>query len=135
MSPITEQDSEQNERIKELETKIKTLEEEVDKYQDKEHQALNQRIRLIEKQVWGAGAVVAAVVTGYGLYQNIQPEPIIYAREDHNHLKTLNQLEPVKMAKENRRYIEQVILPSYGISDNWRNQYHDEWVRKGGFKD
>ena len=40
MSPITEQDSEQNERIKELETKIKTLEEEVDKYQDKEHQAL-----------------------------------------------------------------------------------------------
>ena len=35
MSPITEQDSEQNERIKELETKIKTLEEEVDKYQDK----------------------------------------------------------------------------------------------------
>ena len=90
MSPITEQDSEQNERIKELETKIKTLEEEVDKYQDKEHQALNQRIRLIEKQVWGAGAVVAAVVTGYGLYQNILPEPIVYAREDHNHLKTLN---------------------------------------------
>ena len=67
MSPITEQDSEQNERIKELETKIKTLEEEVDKYQDKEHQALNQRIRLIEKQVWGAGAVIAVLVFGIGI--------------------------------------------------------------------
>ena len=49
--------------------------------------------------------------------------------------KTLNELEPVKMAKENRRYIEQVILPSYGISDGWKNKYHDEWVLKGGFKD
>ena len=37
--------------------------------------------------------------------------------------------------QENRRYIEQVILPSYGINDSWKNKYHDEWVLKGGFKD
>ena len=36
---------------------------------------------------------------------------------------------------ENRRYIEQVIQPSYGISSSWKNQYHDEWVLKGGWKD
>ena len=41
----------------------------------------------------------------------------------------------VPFAKENRRYIEQVIQPSYGISSSWKNQYHDEWVLKGGWKD
>ena len=39
------------------------------------------------------------------------------------------------IAKENRRYIEQVVQPSYGIGKNWKNQYHDEWVLKGGWKD
>ena len=39
------------------------------------------------------------------------------------------------MSKENRRYIEDVVIPSYGIGANWKNQYHDEWVLKGGFKD
>ena len=43
-------------------------------------------------------------------------------------------LEETKHCKENRRYIEQVIQPSYGISSAWKNQYHDEWVLKGGWK-
>ena len=42
--------------------------------------------------------------------------------------------ESLNIARENRRYIEQVIQPSYGISSSWKNQYHNEWVLKGGSK-
>ena len=49
-------------------------------------------------------------------------------------VKSLETLS-LNLAKENRRYIEQVIQPSYGISSSWKNQYHDEWVLKGGWKD
>ena len=44
------------------------------------------------------------------------------------------EAESLNIARENRRYIEQVIQPSYGISKNWNNQYHNEWVLKGGWK-
>ena len=44
------------------------------------------------------------------------------------------EAESLNIARENRRYIEQVIQPSYGISKSWNNQYHDEWVLKGGWK-
>jgi hypothetical protein len=45
------------------------------------------------------------------------------------------ETQSLNIAKENRRYIEQVIQPSYGINKHWKNQYHDEWVLKGGWKD
>ena len=45
------------------------------------------------------------------------------------------ETQSLNIAKENRRYIEQVIQPSYGISNAWKNQNHDEWVLKGGWKD
>ncbi len=45
------------------------------------------------------------------------------------------ETQSLNIAKENRRYIEQVVQPSYGIGKNWKNQYHDEWVLKGGWKD
>tara|TARA_Y200000002_G_C22500625_1_gene586995 strand:+ start:420 stop:662 length:243 start_codon:yes stop_codon:yes gene_type:complete len=44
------------------------------------------------------------------------------------------ETQSLNIAKENRRYIEQVVQPSYGIGKNWKNQYHDEWVLKGGWK-
>ena len=44
------------------------------------------------------------------------------------------ETQSLSIAREKRRYIEQVIQPSYGISSAWRNQYHDEWVKKGGWK-
>ncbi len=44
------------------------------------------------------------------------------------------ETQSLNIARENRRYIEQVVQPSYGISSAWRNQYHDEWVKKGGWK-
>ena len=57
-----------------------------------------------------------------------------WASQVDGRVKSLETLS-LNLAKENRRYIEQVIQPSYGISSSWKNQYHDEWVLKGGWKD
>ena len=58
---------------------------------------------------------------------------IWWASQVDGRLKTL-ETKSLKVAEENRRYIEQVVQPSYGIGKNWKNQYHDEWVLKGGWK-
>ena len=42
--------------------------------------------------------------------------------------------ESLTLARENRRYIQEVIMPSYEISDSWNNPYHNNWVRSGGWK-
>ena len=57
-----------------------------------------------------------------------------WASQVDGRVKSLETLS-LNLAKENRRYIEQVIQPSYGISSSWKNQYHDEGVLKGGWKD
>ena len=59
---------------------------------------------------------------------------IWWASQVDGRVKTL-ETQSLNIAKENRRYIEQVVQPSYGIGKNWKNQYHDEWVLKGGWKD
>jgi|TARA_A100001011_G_scaffold239298_1_gene247279 hypothetical protein len=59
---------------------------------------------------------------------------IWWASQVDGRVKTL-ETQSLNVAKENRRYIEQVVQPSYGIGKNWKNQYHDEWVLKGGWKD
>ena len=38
-------------------------------------------------------------------------------------------------AIENRRYISEVVIPSYEISDNWDNPHYNNWVKAGGWKD
>ncbi len=58
---------------------------------------------------------------------------IWWASQVDGRLKIL-ETKSLKVAEENRRYIEQVVQPSYGIGKNWKNQYHDEWVLKGGWK-
>mgnify|MGYP000200161828 FL=1 len=58
---------------------------------------------------------------------------IWWASQVDGRVKTL-ETQSLNIAKENRRYIEQVVQPSYGIGKNWKNQYHDEWVLKGGWK-
>lgn len=58
---------------------------------------------------------------------------IWWASQVDGRVKTL-ETQSLNLAKENRRYIEQVVQPSYGIGKNWKNQYHDEWVLKGGWK-
>ena len=36
---------------------------------------------------------------------------------------------------ENRRYISEVVIPSYEISDNWDNPHYNNWLTSGGWKD
>ena len=36
---------------------------------------------------------------------------------------------------ENRRYISEVVIPSYEISDNWDNPHYNNWLKAGGWKD
>ena len=47
--------------------------------------------------------------------------------------KRLGDVEMI--AKENRRYIREVIQPSYNISDAWANPHFDAWLKQGGWAD
>ena len=38
-------------------------------------------------------------------------------------------------AIENRRYISEVVIPSYEISDNRDNPHYNNWLKAGGWKD
>mgnify|MGYP001406064479 FL=1 len=49
-------------------------------------------------------------------------------------VKTL-EAESLSIARENRRYIQEVIMPSYEISDSWNNPHHNNWLKSGGWKD
>ncbi len=40
-----------------------------------------------------------------------------------------------EVAIENRRYISEVVIPSYEISDNWDNPHYNNWLKSGGWKD
>ena len=41
----------------------------------------------------------------------------------------------VRLVEENRRYIQEVVIPSYEISDNWNNPHYNNWLKAGGWKD
>ena len=41
----------------------------------------------------------------------------------------------VDLIEENRRYIAEVVIPSYEISDNWDNPHYNNWLKSGGWKD
>ena len=50
-------------------------------------------------------------------------------------LETEDYNEQLLMIKENRRYIKEVVMPSYNISDGWNNPYYEDWLKSGGWKD
>ena len=93
---------EQNERIKSLETKVDDLEEEVAKYKDKEHESLNQRIRKLEKWIWGAGAVVAAAIAGFGIME----------------ITDFGFQTTTKQVKEHRKFLKETVIPAFELT-NW----------------
>jgi len=43
--------------------------------------------------------------------------------------------QSLKIAQENRRYIREVIMPSYNISEGWNNPHYEDWLKAGGWKD
>lgn len=58
---------------------------------------------------------------------------IWWASQVDGRVKTL-ETQSLNIAKENRRYIQEVIMPSYNINPSWNNPYHDDWLKSGGWK-
>ena len=50
----------------------------------KDQEELNDRLRKLEKWVWGAGAVIASLVTVFGIYSNVHTVPT-FAEAEHKH--------------------------------------------------
>ena len=76
--------AEQDSRMAVLETKVQDLEEQLERFKDKDQEELNDRLRKLEKWVWGAGAVIASLVTVFGIYSNVHTVPT-FAEAEHKH--------------------------------------------------
>jgi hypothetical protein len=70
----SETDIEQSSKIAALEKDIEILRGEVARYKDKEHEDLTTRLRSLEKQVWGAGAVIAVLFAGVGIITQMEDD-------------------------------------------------------------
>ena len=58
---------------------------------------------------------------------------IWWASQVDGRVKSL-EAQSLNLALENRRYISEVIIPSYEISDSWHNPHHNNWLKSGGWK-
>tara|TARA_E500000331_G_C16598575_1_gene430601 strand:+ start:141 stop:437 length:297 start_codon:yes stop_codon:yes gene_type:complete len=67
LSAYYDRQSKQETSIATLESKVERMEKDLDEFKNKDKEELNQRLRSIEKQVWGAGAVIAVLVFGIGI--------------------------------------------------------------------
>ena len=76
--------AEQDSRMAVLETKVQDLEEQLERFKDKDQEELNDRLRKLEKWVWGAVAVIASLVTVFGIYSNVHTVPT-FAEAEHKH--------------------------------------------------
>ena len=93
--------AEQDSRMAVLETKVSDLEEQLERFKDKDQEELNNRLRQLEKWVWGAGAVLASLVTVFGIYSNVHTVPT-FAEAEHTHegyITTMDFLKWSNIAK------------------------------------
>ena len=67
LSAYHEKQAAQDSRMAILETKVEDLQKGLEDFNNKDKEELNQRLRSIEKQVWGAGAVLAAILAIVGI--------------------------------------------------------------------
>ena len=67
LSAYHEKQSTQDSEIAVLKSRIDSIEKDLDEFKNKDKEELDQRLRSIEKQVWGAGAVMAVLVFGIGI--------------------------------------------------------------------
>ena len=74
LSAYHEKQAAQDSRMAILETKVEDLQKGLEDFNNKDKEELNQRLRSIEKQVWGAGAVLAAVLAIAGIVTQIEDE-------------------------------------------------------------
>ncbi len=74
LSAYHEKQSAQDSRMAILETKVQDLQKGLEDFNNKDKEELNQRLRSIEKQVWGAGAVLAAILAIVGIITQMDME-------------------------------------------------------------
>ena len=67
LSAYHEKQSKQDSEIAVLKSRIDSVEKDLDEFKNKDKEELDQRLRSIEKQVWGAGAVIAVLFAGVGI--------------------------------------------------------------------
>ena len=84
MDQINQKDANQDQEIALLKHRIEDLE--------KTQEELRERIRKLEKWVWGAGAVITAAITILGLALAVESKEIDYGRNGSPQQEVLLQL-------------------------------------------
>ena len=74
LSAYHEKQSKQDSEIAVLKSRIDSVEKDLDEFKNKDKEELDQRLRSIEKQVWGAGAVIAVLFAGVGIITQMEDD-------------------------------------------------------------
>ena len=69
-----ERQSRQESDIATLRSRVDRIEKDLDEFKNKDKEELDQRLRSIEKQVWGAGAVIAVLFAGVGIVTQMESD-------------------------------------------------------------
>ena len=69
-----ERQSKQESDIATLRSRVDRIDKDLDDFKNKDKEELDQRLRSIEKQVWGAGAVIAVLVFGIGIVTQMESD-------------------------------------------------------------
>ena len=69
-----ERQSKQESDIATLRSRVDRIEKDLDEFNNKDKEELDQRLRSIEKQVWGAGAVIAVLFAGVGIVTQMESD-------------------------------------------------------------
>ena len=74
LSAYHEKQAKQDSEIAVLKSRIDSVEKDLDEFKNKDKEELDQRLRSIEKQVWGAGAVIAVLFAGVGILTQMESD-------------------------------------------------------------
>ena len=69
-----ERQSKQESDIATLRSRVDRIDKDLDEFKNKDKEELDQRLRSIEKQVWGAGAVIAVLFAGVGIITQMESD-------------------------------------------------------------
>ena len=69
-----ERQSRQESDIATLRSRVDRIDKDLDDIKNKDKEELDQRLRSIEKQVWGAGAVIAVLFAGIGIVTQMESD-------------------------------------------------------------
>ena len=69
-----ERQSRQESDIATLRSRVDRIDKDLDEFKNKDKEELDQRLRSIEKQVWGAGAVIAVLFAGVGIITQMEDD-------------------------------------------------------------